>query len=181
MRITYLLAAALAAICVAGSASAANYLFQWDDSTSALIGTTYKDGTIIQSVNVGNEQYTGGYGLWDGATLVDDVYIATNIFESDGSLSDTWLISGARGDGVLNFPFHSDFEGFVLDPLPGAASFKETGGWQTVGSFTVSNGDNYVWQFRSDVPEPASWMLMVAGFGIVGSSLRRRKVATVVA
>lgn len=29
-----------------------------------------------------------------------------------------------------------------------------------------------------NVPEPASWLMMVAGFGLVGVSLRRRKVAT---
>ncbi|HPU16440.1 MAG TPA: PEPxxWA-CTERM sorting domain-containing protein [Polymorphobacter sp.] len=27
------------------------------------------------------------------------------------------------------------------------------------------------------VPEPASWALMFAGFGMVGTALRRRKVA----
>jgi hypothetical protein len=30
----------------------------------------------------------------------------------------------------------------------------------------------------SVVPEPASWALMIAGFGLVGSALRRRTVAT---
>ena len=30
------------------------------------------------------------------------------------------------------------------------------------------------------VPEPASWAMMLAGFGAVGSALRRRKAATIV-
>ncbi len=30
---------------------------------------------------------------------------------------------------------------------------------------------------RSNVPEPAAWALMLAGFGLVGSAMRRRRVA----
>jgi hypothetical protein len=29
----------------------------------------------------------------------------------------------------------------------------------------------------SQVPEPSSWMLMIAGFGLVGYSARRRRVS----
>jgi hypothetical protein len=29
----------------------------------------------------------------------------------------------------------------------------------------------------TSVPEPASWMLLIAGFGMVGSAMRRRNAA----
>ena len=32
-------------------------------------------------------------------------------------------------------------------------------------------------QVSGTVPEPASWAMMVAGFGLVGAALRRRQVA----
>jgi hypothetical protein len=38
--------------------------------------------------------------------------------------------------------------------------------------FNIGNG-------ADAIPEPASWAMMVAGFGIVGAAMRRRKVTTV--
>lgn len=35
--------------------------------------------------------------------------------------------------------------------------------------------------FLNSVPEPASWMMMIAGFGLVGAAVRRRREGTVVA
>ncbi|MBO9669954.1 MAG: PEP-CTERM sorting domain-containing protein [Sphingobium sp.] len=32
-------------------------------------------------------------------------------------------------------------------------------------------------KYNGAVPEPASWALMIAGFGVVGAGLRRRKLA----
>ena len=32
--------------------------------------------------------------------------------------------------------------------------------------------------FAAAVPEPASWAMMIAGFGVVGGALRRRKTRT---
>lgn len=46
--------------------------------------------------------------------------------------------------------------------------------------FSFSNSDlpGYVAQaFNSSVPEPASWGMMVAGFGLLGGAIRRRKTA----
>jgi PEP-CTERM motif len=51
----------------------------------------------------------------------------------------------------------------------------------TGGSHTIQFLDSPNWIFVSEiqffgaVPEPASWALMIAGFGLVGSAMRRRK------
>jgi len=58
-------------------------------------------------------------------------------------------------DGLLRLEF---FEGF--DDLPGA-----DGIWNS-GTVTVT--------YAAAVPEPATWALMAAGFGLVGGALRRR-------
>ena len=44
------------------------------------------------------------------------------------------------------------------------------------GSFTVK-----IQQLSSAVPEPATWAMMFAGFGIVGGTMRRRKTSVVFA
>ena len=41
--------------------------------------------------------------------------------------------------------------------------------------------DNLQFGLSAAVPEPASWALMVAGFGLVGANMRRRNRAVVAA
>jgi hypothetical protein len=51
---------------------------------------------------------------------------------------------------------------------------------KTGENVTPPSGGNFVWSWRppaSAVPEPAVWGMMLSGFGLVGFSLRRRKVA----
>lgn len=47
----------------------------------------------------------------------------------------------------------------------------------TLGAFSASVSGNFS---GSAVPEPASWALMVGGFGMLGATMRRRKPTTVV-
>jgi hypothetical protein len=166
------LAAAVALSATATTASASVILFQWDDSEPALTANTYLDGALVQSITVGNEQYTNGYNMtWaetlglPGGVLVADVDVAVNIFEKDGSLSDTWHLFGPQGSNVLSIPFFSDVDGQSLALLPNGITMFETGDWQTVTEFTLTNGDHYIWQFRSDVetPEPGTLALMAVG------------------
>ena len=178
------LAAALALTVGASSAHAANsFVFQWDDLGDSIHGITYENGVVIQDANIGGESYGGSYGLgWDPSSfLASDVDVAFNIYGAGEGLSDTWHIFGNAGDAVIQIPFNSDVEGQTLTPLVNAISLKETGQFQTVLQFTLTNGDDYTWQFRSDVesgvPEPATWALMLGGFGLAGVALRRRRMA----
>jgi len=69
-----------------------------------------------------------------------------------------------------------------------------TGGWSTVKFGTTTNGDfgmivdgpgrapfkidNIRYSaFTNRIPEPAVWMMLIAGFGMVGGAMRRRSVA----
>ncbi len=54
-------------------------------------------------------------------------------------------------------------------------------------SAAMTNPDSYIDSFKFNslnyttkmpVPEPATWMMMIAGFGMVGSTMRRRKPVT---
>ena len=48
-----------------------------------------------------------------------------------------------------------------------------------IADFAVDGGTFGVVDLRGAVPEPATWALMIAGFGAVGASLRRRRAFAV--
>jgi hypothetical protein len=164
----------------ASAANADTFLFQWVDTVEGhLLGNTYQNGNLVQSVDVGQESYADGYyGLWNEATIIAPFDVSFNIYERNGNLSDTWRLFADAGSTFLSIPFNSDFDGQTLQPLSNAVSITETGGFQTVFQNTVSNGDQYTWQFASDVgavPEPSTWAMMILGFAGVGLMAYRRK------
>jgi hypothetical protein len=71
------------------------------------------------------------------------------------SLANTWL-ANSQGQSTIGYTLH------VLDPLAGN---------QTQAFITHVPGD----QTTLGVPEPATWGMIVVGFGLLGSALRRRK------
>ncbi len=54
---------------------------------------------------------------------------------------------------------------------PGGAQFQQNG----TGDFANVGGETAFFLTSPGVPEPASWALMIAGFGLAGSSLRTRR------
>jgi Domain of unknown function (DUF4394)/PEP-CTERM motif len=69
-------------------------------------------------------------------------------------------ISGATGIAYLNI----DSAFYAVNLSTGAATFIDTIGSGPLIGFTVNGA----------VPEPATWGMMIIGFGIVGSTMRRR-------
>ena len=108
--------------------------------------------------------YTGSPGL-----LTSDVNVAWNIYDLDGTtLSDTLSFTGTAGGNFVHISFLS--EGFPgLLPLLNAQSVIETGDWQTGLNATLSNGDTFIYQFRSnETPLPgAIWLFGSALAGAV--------------
>ena len=53
------------------------------------------------------------------------------------------------------------------------------GGWGTFGSvfveFAVDGPVDYTILLNESVPEPASWAMLIAGFGLVGAALRKQR------
>jgi hypothetical protein len=47
------------------------------------------------------------------------------------------------------------------------------------GNFEVADFIAYVGGFKANVPEPSTWALMIAGFGVVGAAVRRRRAVAV--
>ncbi len=99
----------------------------------------------------------------DGATLtVIGLSGATTLFSTTAELNTTApLFLTFNWSGIDSVRF--SIAGGVQSPLPGG------GNYFAVDNLSIDTGA---------VPEPASWALMIAGFGLVGAAMRRRALAT---
>ena len=99
-----------------------------------------------------------------GATWLNDSGNLTNITWAGGQVMVTAPLSLAHGANTLTFSYTS-LEG------PGFAGFQGTGdeGWG-LENVQVSGS-----AFTGGVPEPATWGLMIVGFGGMGALLRRQR------
>ncbi len=95
-------------------------------------------------------------------------------FTGAGGLSGTWTMN----PGILvDFLAVKSSNRFILYALPTPLN---SGTWSTAGLLN-QNGQqqelSHLMFFgqRSAVPEPATWMMMIAGFGLIGGIMRRRK------
>jgi hypothetical protein len=103
-------------------------------------------------------------------------------FQLVGGNAGTAFISFFRGDGSL---IQAISLGGLADTFYG---FSRDGGIQDIRGISIWNNDaagigfdNLKFDVRSTggvVPEPASWAMLIAGFGLVGGSMRRRRLAT---
>ena len=120
-------------------------------------------GGDIHSVHVTGVDATG----W---TIVDD----SNIFTPD------WYGSN-NGTGGFNW-----LAGSTGNTAPGEYKFSVPFGEGgqvhiTSANISVDLADGSFIQTTAYVPEPSSWMIMIAGFGLTGAAMRRRRTRVVLA
>jgi len=76
------------------------------------------------------------------------------------------------GEALLTIP--ADFTGMkTLSVSANGIAYAVMGGVGVNGSSVFI--DNFTWRAGGGVPEPAAWAMMLAGFGLVGSAMRRRE------
>lgn len=91
------------------------------------------------------------------------------------------------GDGLKDVQLSETFQGTSGHASGSASQQLRAGATYTValfnntglGSFTPDHSSatltaDFHWDIRSAVPEPATWALMITGFGLAGAALRRR-------
>ena len=181
MKTTWLLVSAVTALAF-GSISAANaevvaagsnYTFDFTGTCSDCTGY----GTATLQV----QDYVLGAPLTDG-NLVNFTYnsdltsltvnpVADSVFFSD-TLSGA--ITSARG------PYNISVSQFFFGVLPIDNFTSSTDGtWSVTNLVPDDVGTNGIWnQAVSAVPEPSTWLLMIAGIGGIGLMQRRSKRAT---
>lgn len=142
--------------------------------------------------------YAGSWGVDDGPSWTDNplaysaVGAAALLF--GGSASD-YAISTVDND-PLNINHMAHYNVIGVGPADFAENyFRGTEGvthyqdvyigdpsTDTVSAYVHdfgSNGRNYAFRITNSVPEPASWALMLGGFGLVGMAMRVRRKTVV--
>lgn len=146
----------------AGAPSGFNLTFTLD-SGNFLAGTAFIIGSLDKTAVTPLQAFSpgAGFGAMDTASLA-----------SDGTSPITAIGPGGLGTLYAN---------------SGVSTISDTRAFQLVGaqnSFTIQmlqspggrGGISFALALpESAVPEPASWMMMIAGFGLAGSVMRRRK------
>jgi hypothetical protein len=142
-------------------------------------------GTFIPSGNIsGFSSPNGSYAtladfLNSSLSIAGDAY--ASFFRIVGSYSSATSVSGtiSHDDGASVY----DYLGNAVYSSPAETSditgnfVLPAGTHPFMVDYVEGNGSPSVLNLTIAVPEPASWALMIAGFGMAGAMLRRRRTA----
>lgn len=130
--------------------------------------------------NFGAIRAGGSYSVDFGPTNVFsfvlgslDTFNSLTLRYADGT---TMLYAGG---GITNDPTF-DSGNRVVAETNGVVTYRVTSGALITGATFASSGDSFeIDNLSTAVPEPATWGMMILGFGLVGGALRRRTSAQV--
>lgn len=81
----------------------------------------------------------------------------------------TWTLILADGSSETgSWDLTDSFQTFTVDRAIRGMTLNQ------LGSFFYAAVDNVTYEIADPIPEPTSWALMTAGFGLTGAALRRR-------
>ncbi len=131
------------------------------------------------------------YGFVQTTHFIEQSFTAT----ANGTGTASWVDTNRPGYGGLQSYDVSISDGMTTSTI---GSFNaNTGPWvsRTSSVFALTYGTTYTLRFTgfvlpdatvfidnvslatTDVPEPASWAMIIAGFGLTGAAMRRRRAA----
>lgn len=150
----------------------------WQDARNVWTTDT---GTTIRFDFSAPTQITGALGTFDN----NDDYVftfyngATQVYQAMVSAYDGFVsvyaggVETFEGSDPLDVHYHAPFD-FSASPFVATSAVLSFG-----PNNDAAMGIGEVQFFGGAVPEPASWAMMVAGFGLAGAALRSRKQASV--
>jgi len=111
--------------------------------------------------------FTGSDTLGDGVFLtpgIGDDFAGTATYADSANLTDLGLGFTVGADGLLRLEWFEDFNDTSVNP---------DAIWNS-GTITFTYEPTGV---EAPIPEPATWAMMIGGFGLMGGSLRRRRTS----
>jgi len=175
-KLTMLLAVAAAAIATPASAAVFDFTFNTTSTlfggpTQTIVGTFTTADTSVDRFGFSALQITGISGTINGQAI-------TGLYDLAGPYY--YLTSGPTfldGGGVrFNTALAQNIAFFHQDNV--ASDIYRVNGNGTISAFGSATSRAAV--ATSAVPEPATWALMLMGFGAMGVALRRRKAGKAV-
>jgi hypothetical protein len=198
------LLAAVVAFAVAAPAAAADFSFTgslsnpsevqfFDFNVGATSNVTLRTWSYAGGVNAAGATIDRGgfdpilalFALPGGARVNENDDGGCSLVAADavtGRCWDTFLTAtldpGAYRVSVAVFPNFAT--GGAFDPFEGASTFTDDSGNDRTANwaFDILNVESAV--VIPGIPEPSTWAMMIAGFGLVGFAARRRRTATTV-
>ena len=187
-RIVLAAAASVAALVAAAPASAVTYVR--DLGTVSVPPDAFFAPSILVSAGTVDAYYTftltNTFAISGGRALNGASFTSTN--PGAVTFNNVGVYAGTATAASVGTPTG---QRFAFDNQPFADNSGNTIGYAPVslaaGNYTIYLSGNAVStntigssiRFASDVPEPATWGLMLLGFGMVGAGLRSRKAAKV--
>lgn len=141
-----------------GNARTGTLQFEVDSTLSAgsLFTLTDQAGNAAIDINI-PRQSQGGLGLADVNTAASNVFTPSSFtpYVGTGTISVTHSIS--------------NFLSSVFLTSGGSGSLSGTASGTVSGNFTIE------YLYDDPIPEPASWAMLLAGFGLTGAAMRRSR------
>lgn len=173
MKLKSLLVAATIAVAAASSAQAVTYTYV--GSWSVGDGPYWRDNPAVYSGQQAAALLFGGVASnYAISTLGTDASAINFQAHVDGWGDTQYLSSGSVSQ---SYSLDSGGAGYNSFPVTGSAYSAYVSDHSDAGS---PNTVNYAFLISGAVPEPASWTLMIAGFGLVGAAMRRRDTAAAI-
>ncbi len=201
MKITAMAVAALGAVTMAGTADAATYVvpgtsnpflagapsgasvtmngYTDDAATSSPIAIAVSAGQTLSFLATGGVSNCPGCAISGpgGAGATTSYSVTANgftpIVNGFSNLPLNALIGVFNNNGTANDPFVIGSSYNIV--VPTGATMLYLG---TVDSYQWANNiGGFAVDVAAAVPEPATWALMILGFGAIGATMRRRRVA----
>lgn len=174
---TMLLALGASVLPVAAVAAPATFTFSYQASDGLFVGSgagMLQPGGGVVAVTDLTASFTPNGGSSIGPFTFPFIFSATGFIS--GSLTPGILsTSGAENDFLACFDSDCN-DGFAFVPAGTLAPIAAFTSGNTFGyAFEPFNAGG--WSFEpvgGVVPEPASWAMMIAGFGLVGAAMRRK-------
>lgn len=193
MKITSLVAAAVTAVVLSSTAHASYITFTDRAAWEAAVAGSFSEETFssgsttgftIEQVGSGHSSGIGG-GVFHDRTVLDTTYTNYNFSSLINAFGANWdLNPGGAGQGLQLFigglqvtpqianTYTGGFFGLVSTTAFTQVSVH-SGSFS--GSAETHDVDNLVFHNVSAVPEPESYAMMLAGLGLMGAMVRRRK------